>query len=127
MKKFLILVTLTAIAACQLAGCACGVSTYTDPGQTINIGVNKEFVIALGSNPTTGYSWQENYDESMLEFMEKTYKLGETVEEGVVGAGGVEHFRFKALKAGRTEITMAYKRPWEEEVLDQKVFTINIG
>ena len=127
MKKFLILVTLKAIAACQLAGCACEVSTYTDPEQAINIGGNKEFVIALDSNPTTGYSWQENYDESMLELVEKTYKQGETAEQDVVRARGVEHFRFKALKAGRTEITMDYKRPWEEEVLEQKVFTINIG
>ena len=127
MKKLLILVTLTAIAACQLAGCASEVNTYTDPEQAINTGVNKEFVIALDSNPTTGYSWQENYEESMLELVEKTYKQGETAEQDVVGAGGVEHFRFKALKAGRTEITMDYKRPWEEEVLEQKVFTINIG
>jgi len=127
MKKLLILVTLTAIAACQLAGCACEVSTYTDPEQAINTGVNKEFVIALDSNPTTGYSWQENYDESMLELVKKTYKQGETAEEGAVGAGGVEYFRFKALKAGNTKVTMDYKRPWEEEVANQEVFTINIG
>ena len=47
-------------------------------------------------------------------------------KESVVGAGGIEHFRFKMLKTGETEITMIHKRQWEEEVLDQKIFTIDI-
>jgi inhibitor of cysteine peptidase len=123
-KRFLIL--LAVIATCLVAGCVGQVETYTDPGQTIDIGVNQEFVIALGSNPTTGYSWQESYDQSVLELVEKTYKPGKEAKEGVVGAGGVEYFRFKALKTERTQITLVYKRPLETEILDQKVFTINI-
>ena len=126
MKKFLILVTVAVIATCLVAGCVGEVKTYTDSGQAISIGVNQQFVIALGSNPTTGYSWQESYGEAIVELVEKTYKLGEAAKQGVVGAGGVEYFRFKALKTGKAEITMVYKRPWEEEFLEQKVFTVNI-
>ena len=126
MKRLLILVAVVAI--CMLAGCVGEVKTYTDSGQTINIGVNQEFVIALGSNPTTGYMWQESYDENMLELVEKTYELGKEAKEGVVGAGGVEYFRFKTLKTGETEITVVYKRPWEEPTPEDvtKVFTVNI-
>ncbi len=126
MKRLLILVAVVAISL--TAGCIGEVKTYTDSGQTIDIGVNQEFVIALGSNPTTGYGWQESYDESMLELVEKTYKLGKEAEQGVVGAGGVEYFRFKPLKAGETEITLVYKRPWEEPTPQDvtKVFTVNI-
>jgi inhibitor of cysteine peptidase len=103
------------------------VKAYTNPGQTIEIGVNQQFVIALGSNQTTGYSWQESYDATMLELVEKIYK--EEVKPGVVGAGGIEYFRFKALKTGQTEITLVYKRPWEEPNSQDvmKVFTISIG
>ncbi len=126
MKKFLILVILAVIALGLVAGCVREVETYTDSGQTINIGINQEFVIALGSNPTTGYGWQEGYDEAMLRLEEKTYELGETAEQGAVGAGGIEYFRFKALETGQTEITLVYKRPWEEGVIDQKLFTVNI-
>jgi inhibitor of cysteine peptidase len=122
-KRFLILMV---VATCLVAGCVGEVETYTDPGQTINIDVNREFVIALGSNPTTGYGWQESYDNTILELVEKTYKPGEEARQGMVGAGGVEYFRFKAVKAGQTEITLVYKRPWEEEFLEQKVFIINI-
>jgi inhibitor of cysteine peptidase len=112
------------LATCLVAGCIGEVETYTDPGQTIDIGVNQQFVIALGSNLTTGYSWQESYDGTMIELVEKIYK--EEAKQGVVGAGGVEYFRFKAVKTGRTEITLVYQRPWEEEILNQKVFTIHI-
>lgn len=126
MKRPLILVTV--VAACLLAGCVGQVKTYSDPGQAINIGVNQEFIIALDSNPTTGYSWQANYDETMLELVggESTYKESKEAEEGMVGAGGTELFRFKALERGETKITMVYKRTWEAEILEQKAFTVNI-
>ncbi len=129
MKRFLTLLTMALVATFLLAGCVGEVKTYVDSGQTINIGVDQEFIIALGANPTTGYGWQETYDETMLEMVgEKTYKPGEEAEEGVVGAGGVEYFRFRALKAGETEITLVYKRPQEASTPQHvtRVFTINI-
>ena len=126
MKRLLILVAVVAIF--MLTGCVGEVKTHTDSGQTIDIGVNQEFVIAFGSNPTTGYSWQESHDENILELVEKTYKPGKEAKQGLVGAGGVEYFRFKALKTGEAEITLVYKRPWEEPTPQDvtKVFTINI-
>ena len=124
MKKFLILIAVVAISL--VAGCAGEVKTYTDSGQAISIGVNQEFIIALGSNPTTGYRWQAGFDETILKLVESKYEPGQQAEQGVVGAGGIEYFRFKALKTGETEITLVYKRPWEEEVLEQKAFTVNI-
>ena len=125
MKKLLILVAVAMVATCLIAGCV-SVKTYTDSGQAIDIGVDQEFVIALGANPTTGYDWEVSLDETILELVEKTYKLPEEAEHEVVGAGGVDYFRFKALKAGETEITLVYKRSWEKEDIAQKLFTVNI-
>jgi len=123
MKKLLIL--MLAAASLLVAGCIGVAETYTDPGQEVSIGVNQEFIIAIGSNPTTGYSWQENHDQTMLELLEKSYK--EEAKEGVVGAGGIEYFRFKALKAGQTEITLTYEQPWEDGGIGEtKVFTVNV-
>ena len=109
MKRLLILVAV--VVTCLVAGC-----------------VGQIFVIAIGSNPTTGYSWQESYDENMLELVEKTYEPGKEIKQGMVGAGGVEYFRFKAVKRGETEITLVYKRPWEEPTPQDvtKVFTVSI-
>jgi predicted secreted protein len=123
--RLLILVTVAVLTICSVTGCVGEVKTYTDSGQAIDIGVGQEFVIALGSNRTTGYGWQASYDESMLRLVEKTYE-GET-EEDVVGAGGIEYFRFRTLEAGETEITLVYKQPWEGGGIGEtKVFTVNI-
>ena len=130
MKRLLILVTVAMMAAFMLAGCVGEVKTHTDSGQTIDIGINQEFVIALGSNPTTGYNWQVSHDETMLELIggESTYEPGKEAEQGLVGAGGIEYFRFKALETGETEITLVYQRPWEEPTpqAETKVFTASI-
>jgi len=128
MKRLLFLVMTLILAVCPVAGCGGKVKAYSDPGETISTDANKEFVIliALESNPTTGYSWEASYDETMLELVEETYELGEYAKQGVVGAGGTELFRFRALNSGEVEITMVYKRPWEEEILDQKVFKVDV-
>ena len=104
------------------------IKTHTDPGQTISIGVNQEFIIALGSNPTTGYSWQESHDETMVRLVKSEYEMGKEAKEGLVGAGGIEYLQFKALKTGKTDITMVYKRPWEEPTPQDvtKVFIVDI-
>ena len=126
MKKLVILITVAVIAISLVAGCVGEIKTYIDSGQTIDIGIGQEFIIAIGANPTTGYDWEVSLDETILELVEKTYKPAEEAEHEIVGAGGVDYFRFKALKAGETEITMVYKRSWEEEGIDQKLFTVNI-
>ena len=100
--------------------------THTDSGQEIDIGVYQEFIIAIGSNPTTGHGWEVSLDEDMLKMLDMTYKPAEKAEHEIVGAGGVDYFRFKALKTGSTTINMVYKRAWEEEVITEKVFTVNI-
>lgn len=124
MKRLLIVAVL---AVCLAAGCVGEVKTFTDSGQTIEIGCGREFVIALGSNPTTGYGWQASYDDSMLELVEKTYDPGDKAQD-VVGSGGVEFFRFKTLSGGGTEVTLVYKRPWEEPSPSDvtRVFVVNI-
>lgn len=124
MKRVLILVAVVVLTLGLVAGCV-GVKTYKDVGENIDISVGQEFIIALGSNPTTGYSWQASYDETMLELVggESTYEPEET-DEKVVGAGGTEFFRFKALAAGEIEITMTYAQHWEGgNVGETKVFT----
>ena len=124
MKRLLVLAAIALTLVPLMSGCVA--KTYTDSGQTIDIKQGQEFVIALGSNPTTGYSWQANFDESLLELVESNYEPGKESREGLVGAGGIEYFKFKALGKGQSEITLLYKRAWEKESIDQKLFTVNI-
>lgn len=127
MKRVLLLVTLVVLTLGLVAGCV-GVKTYKSVGEDIKIGVGQEFIIALGSNPTTGYSWEASYDETMLELIggKSTYEVDE-VGDDVVGAGGTEFFRFLTLEAGETEITLVYAQHWEGGgVGETKVFTVVI-
>lgn len=123
MKRFLVMTSLLVLFL--VAGCGGGVKTYTDAEQTISVGVNQEFIIALDSNPTTGYNWEEKHDATMLSLVESKYEPDKKAK-GLVGAGGTQYFRFKALKAGKTEITLTYKRPWETSIAEQKVFKVDI-
>jgi inhibitor of cysteine peptidase len=127
-RRLLILVVGSVLPVLVVAGCIVRVSTYTNSEQTIDTRLNRQFVIGLGSNPTTGYRWELTYDDRMLELVESKYQMGEEAQEGVAGAGGVELFRFKALERGRTEIAMVYRRPWEEPSPQDitKEFTVNI-
>ena len=124
MKRFLVLVAASILVISLIAGCG-GVKTYVDPEKTISASVNQEFIIALDSNPTTGYGWEESYDNSVLNLVDDRYEPDKKAA-GLVGAGGTQYFRFKALKAGQTEITLVYKRSWETEILEQKVFNVEI-
>ena len=94
----------------MLSGCAA--KAHTDPAKIINISVNQEFIIALGSNITTGYRWQPKYDLNVITLVGYEYNDGDTTGK-IVGAPGTEYFHFKAIKAGNSQISFTYYRPWE--------------
>ncbi|MBM2825669.1 MAG: hypothetical protein HW402_1333 [Dehalococcoidales bacterium] len=129
MKK-LLTVALAGVAlfTIVLSGCSTGVKVFTEPGQVVNTGVNQEFSIALGSNITTGYSWQVAYDSKVLSLVEKTYKEQNNTGKQIVSASGTEFFKFQALNKGETRVTFTYRRPWEQpSAQDQTlVFTIDV-
>lgn len=125
MKRFLVLAVASILLVSLVAGCGGGVKTYVDPGKTIITSIEQEFVIALDSNPTTGYDWEESYDPYKLILIETKYEPDEKAA-GLVGAGGTQYFRFASQKTGKTEITFTYKRPWETDFAEQKVFKVDI-
>ena len=126
MKKLILGLALVVMIGLP-AGCATmEETTYSNPAQAINVGVGQGFNIALDSNPTTGYSWEAQFDSTVIELVEKRYQTSEAAGTGIVGAGGTETFEFKARTKGETKITMTYKRRWESEHSDKKVFTVRI-
>ncbi len=98
-------------------------AVYNDPGQTISVKVGQKFAIALEENPSTGYRWQQKFDNSFLELVADSFK---PPTRALPGAPGTRVFEFKALKKGEAEITTVLKRAWEENVAEPKVFTVSI-
>jgi inhibitor of cysteine peptidase len=90
------------------------------------VNVGDEFTITLDSNATTGYEWQlaDTLDESILELVGSEYTIPN--DEGLVGAGGIEVWTFKAAGFGETDVSMEYVRPWEEDGTPAKERTFSI-
>lgn len=84
--------------------------------------------VTLESNPTTGYSWQvDELDQSILRQVgDPEYKLSAPGNPPVVGAGGMETFRFETVSVGNTTLKLVYRRPWEKDVPPIKTYTIQI-
>jgi inhibitor of cysteine peptidase len=90
-----------------------GVSTTQPAGKDdIVTRVGQTFEIRVPSNPTTGYRWiiAPAVDEKIVHLVNQQYIRGGA---DMPGAGGEEVWTFKAVGAGRTEISMGYLRPWE--------------
>jgi inhibitor of cysteine peptidase len=127
MKKWIIgsLITFVLVSL-LLSGCNPSVKAYNEPSNTINTSVNQEFTIALGSNITTGYSWQPTYDTNAFTLVGKEYKPDDTTGKIIVGAPGTEYFHFKAIKIGSSQIAFTYYRPWETPKSEDKTAKFNI-
>ncbi|MFC1846843.1 protease inhibitor I42 family protein [Chloroflexota bacterium] len=92
-------------------------------------------VVTLGSNPTTGFSWNEdaimdNGDVlAQIEHRIFAQTEGENVpaeELGGVGAAGKEVWIFHAVKSGKTTLSFEYGRPWESGEKAEWTFELTI-
>jgi inhibitor of cysteine peptidase len=125
-KYFIVVLATFVFMALVVSGCSTEKITYTDSTQTINASVGQEFKIALGSNPTTGYSWQPDYDKTALNLVTKEYKADDKSGKQIVGSGGTEYFNFKVLKRGETKVTLTYRRVWESPTPQDVTQVFNI-
>jgi inhibitor of cysteine peptidase len=125
-KVFTLSLIVMALCAMVLIGCSSTAMAFNDTSQVINTKLNQEFTIALGSNITTGYSWQPEYDTNALTLVGKEYKADDTTGKYIVGAGGTEYFHYKATKTGNFQISFKYYRPWETPKSEDQTAKFNI-
>lgn len=101
-----------------------------EAAKPIETTVGAEFAIELKSNPTTGYQWQvQKLDEAMVKAIGSSYHSDPQPKkngEPMVGVGGKEIWKFKALKAGETTIEMKYVRPWEKDTPPVQTATFRV-
>ena len=90
-----------------------GQEKQDDTTNTIHATPGKEFVIKLDANPTTGYEWQlvQSIDDSLVKFVNSDYVSDMT---SLLGSGGKSVWTFKAVRAGKAQISFKYIRPWEK-------------
>ncbi|MFA5439252.1 protease inhibitor I42 family protein [Dehalococcoides sp.] len=127
MKKFAGLI-LSLVCAFSLAfsGCSAQVKTYTADDTLIECHTGDEFIVALTSNPSTGYSWDFESVSSKIYLVEKTY-TPDNADTALVGSGGTEYFRFRALDKEQTELWFYYSRPWDAVPLETLVINLKVS
>ncbi len=88
--------------------------TDKDDEKLVSLSIGDKLVIKLPGNYTTGYQWEvkEGYDDDVIRQDGKGSYQPEKTDR--VGAGGIASFAFKAIGAGRTDINLEYRRPWEK-------------
>ena len=101
--------------------------TEKDNGGTVRVVPGAKIRIQLNSNPTTGYSWAltGKPDEKVLKSDGNEYKVNDH-PAGMVGVGGVDTWTFSALAAGKTELALAYARPWEKDKEPAQAFKLTV-
>lgn len=125
--KFLTVIFLLVLIPLILSDDAICARKHSASSQSITVKKDRNFVIDLKSNPTTGYSWAllKNIDKRFVRIMGSKYIPYKT---GFTGSGGKEIWTFKALSKGKTSLVFGYKRSWEKDIppIETKKFIIDI-
>jgi inhibitor of cysteine peptidase len=110
MKKFTTIVFILVFTLSASFCLAEGLKT----SKVIKTRVGHEFTITQEANGTTGYQWllAKPLDRSVLKLLNSAYISGKNKPNMQVGAPGKQVWRFKALKAGQTNIYFEYVRLW---------------
>jgi inhibitor of cysteine peptidase len=100
----------------------------SDTDSQLEIEKGQILVVTLESNPSTGYRWElvENQETILEPIGEAEFKPSETSEPPLVGAGGWEIFRFKAISSGQMTLQLVYHRSWEEGAEPINTFSIEV-
>jgi len=82
--------------------------------KAVEVAIGDSFTVTLCSNRTTGFQWSESAQISDQTVLQQTaHEFVPPEAKGVEGAAGKEVWTFKALKKGKTDVSMKYSRPWE--------------
>jgi inhibitor of cysteine peptidase len=118
-KRFIALVVVLVIAAglfvavtTQPWGSSSGTASVTvyTAGTSITVDKGHKFVIALESNPSTGYRWSAE-DNRKIEQLKSRFVPGGS---NLVGAAGTQLITFEATRRGSTTLTLGYARSFEK-------------
>lgn len=101
--------------------------TEVDDGSTVALASDGTLIVALASNPSTGYLWAIVSPEPAfleLDGEPKFVPAGSTT--AVPGAGGTQVFTLRATGAGTSTLNMAYSRTTTPQQEPEGTFTVTV-
>jgi inhibitor of cysteine peptidase len=96
--------------------------TEWDNGHSVELRVGDKLAVTLEGNPTAGYRWEVDANNAAIlqPKGEPQYAAG----SGGVGGGGKFTLKFAAVGAGRTDLRLLYRRPFEKVAPPAKRFQV---
>jgi len=87
-----------------------------DPVVQVTLEQRQGLVVTFKWHPTSGYQWElvENTDSIMAQQGEAEF-ISSSPGGTMIGIGGWEVFRFKAVSAGQETLNLVYRRPGEND------------
>jgi inhibitor of cysteine peptidase len=112
-----------ALALALLVGCGGGEPAARSSPQTVEVAptspsgtmvradVGDEVVVSLKANPTTGYVWRFTAGDTFT--IEKSEYVPDPNPDQMAGKGGTQVVTLRVTRAGTSDLTGTYVRPWE--------------
>ncbi len=79
----------------------------------VEVKVGNNFTIALDSNGTTGFQWNEQAKIADVNIIQQVAHNYVAPNGEALGQAGIEEWTFKAINDGSTTLKFSYDRPWE--------------
>ena len=126
-----------AVSACSSAqakaadlGAGCDqFSGQKNVAQQADVAVGDSIKVALCSNPTTGFSWQEPEfsDASAISLVDKTFGAPEADgDTPLLGAAGTDSITLKAAARGTSTMLLKYSQPWAGGTSAEWTYTLTV-
>jgi inhibitor of cysteine peptidase len=120
-----IFVAAHAIVAGQTGAAGVKVVTEKTTG-LVSVKVGATLEVKLEANHTTGYSWVAAPAVDPVLVRQGATAYQEHSAGGKTGVGGMEIWRFKAVKAGKQALQFEYRKPWEKTAPAAKTVLFSI-
>jgi copper homeostasis protein (lipoprotein) len=95
-------------------------------GGAVSVKLGELLEVQLPANHTTGYSWMLAPVTNPVLASQGKVAYAENTAGGKVGVGGIETWRFNAVKAGTEGLQFEYRRPWEKSTPAAKTLMIQV-
>ncbi|MCL4534113.1 MAG: protease inhibitor I42 family protein [Bacteroidetes bacterium] len=99
--------------------------TRENNGQTITLATDDMLDVALPGNPGTGFTWE--LDTEDLGALQQVAEPWYVSDAAVPGAPGTYTFHFAVIEPGMSDLSFAYRRPWERDAEPAQTFNISIN
>jgi len=127
-RRLRTLVPLAAVLALLVVLSACAAQTLEltkdDDGSTQSLDTGQQMAIGLEANPSTGYAWA--VDGELPAQLTQSGEPEYAAESGLVGASGVETWRFTAAEPGEGVLKLKYWRSFEPTVAPIETFSVTV-